>query len=218
MTEGELKTTEAVRSGLADNARTLAAYEQRADAYREQTCHVESGDDPLVQRVARDAPDGVVLEVGSATGRDADALEALGRRVRRTDATRAFVEMQRAAGRDAGVLDVLRDPLVDDEHGPYAAVFANAVFLHFTPEQLHLVLTKVRDALVPGGLLGFSVKVGDGSEWTEWKLGVPRYFTYWRAEPLRAAVESAGFRLLDLTQEAGATWDWLIVVATPDLS
>ena len=199
-----------------DNGLTLAAYEQRAEAYREQTQHVASADDPLVRRLATESPDGVILEVGSGTGRDADALEALGRRVRRTDATRAFVEMQRAAGREAEVLDALRDPLVGAGHGPYAAVLANAVFLHFTQEQLHLVLTKVRDSLVPGGLLGFTVKVGEGSEWTDWKLGMPRFFAYWRAEPLRTAVEGAGFRVLDLTQEAGTTWDWLIVLATPE--
>jgi SAM-dependent methyltransferase len=201
-----------------DNARTLAAYQRRASAYREQTRHVVSADDPLVLGVARNAPDGIVLEVGSGTGRDAEALESLGRRVRRTDATRAFVDMQRAEGHEADVLDVLGDALVDDEHGPYAAVFANAVFLHFTPDELQLVLAKVRGALGPGGVLGFSVKVGDGSEWSEHKLGLPRFFQYWRREPLRALVEAAGFRVVELREEPGANWDWLIVLATPELS
>jgi SAM-dependent methyltransferase len=202
---------------LTDNARTLAAYERQALAYREQTRHVVSADDPLVLAVARHAPDGIVLEVGSATGRDAAALESLGRRVRRTDATRAFVDMQRAEGHEVDVLDVLRDPLVDEEHGPYAAVFANAVFLHFAPDDLRLVLAKVRAALRPGGLLGFSVKVGDGSEWSEHKLGLPRFFQYWRPEPLRALVETAGFRVVELREDPGPNWDWLIVLATPDL-
>ena len=202
-------------SGRADNATTLAAYEARAELYRSQTGQGPQTPDPFVERLAALAPPGEVLEIGSAHGRDADALERLGRRVRRTDATRAFVDMQRAAGHDAEVLDVLGDPLVDDRHGPYAAVLANAVFLHFTPEQLHDVLTKVRGALVPGGLLGFTVKVGDGAEWSDHKLGVPRWFQYWRADPLRDAVQGADLAVVELSARPGATWDWLVVLATP---
>ena len=204
--------------GRADNATTLAAYEARADVYRKQTEDGPDTPDPLVERLASLAPPGAVLEIGSAFGRDSDTLEALGRTVRRTDAARAFVAMQRAAGRQAEVLDVLHDPLVDDDHGPYAAVLANAVFLHFSPEQLHDVLAKVRDALVPDGLLGFSVKVGDGAGWSDHKLGVPRWFQYWRAEPLRAALEAAGLDVVDLSVRSGETWDWLIVLARPGVS
>jgi predicted TPR repeat methyltransferase len=197
------------------NATTLAAYEARAEVYRAQTAHGPRTPDPLVERLAALAPPGVVLEIGSAYGGDADSLESLGRRVRRTDATTAFVQMQRAAGHDADVLDVLRDPLVDEQHGPYAAVLANAVFLHFSPDQLHRVLTAVRGALVPGGILGFTVKVGDGAGWSDHKLGVPRWFQYWRAEPLRDAIETAGLEVVDLSTRSGATWDWLVVLATP---
>ncbi|MBC9823380.1 methyltransferase domain-containing protein [Terrabacter sp. MAHUQ-38] len=204
-----------VAAGQQDNARTLAAYEQRAATYREQTGRVAASGDPFLERLDALAPPGEVLEIGSAYGRDADALERLGRRVRRTDATRAFVDMQRADGHEAEVLDVLTDPLTTDHAGPYAAVLANAVLLHFTPVQVHEILVKVRGALVPGGVLGFTVKVGDGSEWSTQKLGLPRFFQYWQAEPLRHAVAGAGFDVRELTTEAGATWDWLIVLATP---
>jgi hypothetical protein len=204
-------------AGEADNATTLAAYEARAEVYRVQTDHGPQAPDPLVERLATLAPAGVVLEIGSAYGRDADALGSLGRQVRRTDATWAFVRMQRAQGHDADVLDVLRDPLVDDDHGPYAAVLANAVFLHFSPEQLHQVLTTVRDALVPEGLLGFTVKIGDGAGWSDHKLGVPRWFQYWQPYPLRAAVEAARLEVVDVSTRPGANWDWLVVLARPRL-
>jgi len=201
----------------SDNARTLAAYEARAEMYREQTRQSYDTPDPLVVALARLAPPGVVLEVGSGVGDDADALESLGRTVRRTDAAKAFVDMQSARGHQVELLDVLTDAIADDDHGPYAAVLANAVFLHFSPEQLHDVLVKARDALVPGGLLAFSVKVGDGAGWSEHKLGVPRWFQYWREGPLRELVDGAGLDIVDLSTRSGGTWDWLIVLARPRL-
>ncbi|EWT01791.1 methyltransferase type 12 [Intrasporangium oryzae NRRL B-24470] len=201
-----------------DNARTLAAYEQRAQLYREQTRGAGGGAvDALLRTLATQAPEGTVLEIGSAHGRDADVLESLGRQVRRTDATRAFVEMQRADGHVADVLDVLTDRLVDETVGPYAAVLADAVFLHFTPAQLRTVLVKVRDALVAGGLLGFTVKVGEGSEWSTHKLGVPRFFHYWQPAALRAEIEAAGLEVVALEVESGPVVDWIVVICTPVL-
>lgn len=194
------------------NARTLAAYEQHAELYREQTQAL--GGDRWLDLLAAQAPSGTILEIGSAYGRDADALEGLGRSVHRTDATHAFVAMQRAEGHAADVLDVL----ADDITGPYAGVLANAVFLHFQRDELRRVLAKVRGALVAGGLLAFSVKVGDGAEWSSDKLGVPRFFQYWRPEPLRELVEACGFDVVELAVDApgpGLVWGWIRVTARP---
>lgn len=194
------------------NARTLAAYEEQAQRYREQTEALDK--DRWLEGLATAAPAGRFLEVGSAYGRDALALESLGRQVHRTDATRAFVEMQRAEGHAADVLNVLTDDIM----GPYAAVLANAVFLHFQPAELRDVLVKVRLALSPGGLLAFSVKIGDGSEWSSHKLGVPRFFQYWQPEPLRDLVTECGYEVLDLQVDPpapGLVWGWIRVIATP---
>lgn len=198
------------------NARTLATYEATTALYRERTGQqLPEGIGLLLTTLARSAPEGPILEIGSAHGRDALVLEGLGRTVRRTDATRAFVEQLRADGRAADALNVLTDPLVDDQHGPYAAVLANAVFLHFSPGELHTVLRAVADALLPGGLLGFTVKVGDGSEWTTAKLGAPRFFRYWRPDPLRDLVERSGLDVVELAVDPAQPCDWIRVVATP---
>ena len=45
------------------------------------------------------------------------------------------------------------------------------------------------------------------------KLGLPRRFTYWRAGPLRDALEAAGFEVLSVEQSRGAVEDWLQVLA-----
>lgn len=203
------------------NALTLAAYEARAEVYAAQTENAGSiAHRTFLRRLARVAPPGLVLEVGSAQGRDAAYLERHGRRVRRTDATRAFVDMLRRQGREADRLDVLTDDLGAGTHGPYAAVLANAVLLHLTPAQLALVVTKVHAALAPGGVLAFTVKVGDGQEWSEHKLGLPRFYQYWREAPLVALLEEAGFARVDVEvdmgRDQGYQWDWLYVLAWRD--
>lgn len=195
-----------------ENARTLAAYEQEAERYRAQTQALDK--DEWLELLARQAPPGTILEIGSAYGRDADDLEAMGRHVHRTDATHAFVAMQRSDGHAADLLNVLTDEIT----GPYAAVLANAVFLHFRPDELRTVLTKVHAALASGGVLAFSVKVGDGAEWSSHKLGVPRFFQYWRPDPLRALVESCGFDIDEIVVDApgpGLVWGWIRVLARP---
>lgn len=200
------------RGPAGDNARTLAAYEARASTYAEQTSGpLSRGVLAWLATLDRLAPAGRVLEIGSAGGRDARALEALGRRVRRTDATRAFVDLLRSQGHDATVLDVL----TDDLGGPYAAVLADAVFLHFTPRQLRTVLDRVGHALDAGGVLGFTVKEGDGSEWSDVGLGLPRFFQYWRPGALRSLVEQQGWHVLDVTLDRGSQWTWICVLATP---
>jgi 2-polyprenyl-3-methyl-5-hydroxy-6-metoxy-1,4-benzoquinol methylase len=173
------------------NDETLRTYEQAAARYAERTVRADDEPDDLVPLVAAHAPPGAdVLEVGSGPGHDATRLEALGFRVRRSDATRAFVEMQRAEGHEVDVLDVR----TDDLGGPYDVVFAHAVLLHIDRPELPGVLARLRDAVRPGGLLAMSLKEGDGQEWSSHKLELPRHFTYWREQPLRAVLEGVGWR------------------------
>jgi SAM-dependent methyltransferase len=152
-----------------------------------------------------------VLEIGSAGGRDALALEERGVSVRRTDVSPAFVELLRGRGHDADVLD----PLTDDLGGPYDGVWANACLLHVPRTDLSTVLSRLAAATRPGGVLAMSLKEGDGEEWsTHGHVRAPRRFTYWREEPLRAALDDSGWRVLALTHEVGGNGQpWLVVRA-----
>ncbi len=195
------------------NERTLAAYEAAAERYvaAERYAAADSAAvaPPLAHFLAAFAeavgPGGSVLEIGSATGRDAAFLEGHGLAVQRSDATEAFVARLRAAGADAWILNALREDL----GGPWDAIYAGAVFLHFDPAELAQVLRRMAVAVAPGGLLAFTVKEGDGSAWTTEKLGEPRHFTYWREPALRAALDASPWRLDELTSVAGAQDDWL---------
>jgi 2-polyprenyl-3-methyl-5-hydroxy-6-metoxy-1,4-benzoquinol methylase len=189
-----------------DNAETLRTYEQAAALYRERTVRGDVEPDDLVGLVAELADAGAsVLEVGSGPGVDADRLEALGFTVRRTDAARAFVELQRADGHRIDLLDVR----TDDLGGPYDVVFAHAVLLHIDRAELPAVLTRLRAAVRPGGLLAMTLKEGDGEEWSSHKVELPRHFTYWRLEPLRDALVGAGWQPMVLERTSATYGPWL---------
>lgn len=189
---------------------TLASYQANVERYLASLAPQPA--QPFVDHLERFAgllpPGARVLEVGSGPGRDAEALEAHGLRVRRTDATPAFVERLRRAGQAADLLDVLTDEL----GGPYAGIWASAVLLHFGREQLAGVLGRFHAATEPGGLLAFSVKEGDGEEWTTQKLGAPRYYVYWRQQPLVELVTRCGWQPLEVSQAAGPWANWLYLI------
>lgn len=197
-------------SGEDDAARvTLAAYERRATQYIERTSTARS---PLVDDlIAVVAPNAHVLELGSGPGRDAAALEDAGLLVDRTDGALAFVEALVAAGHGARILDLYEE----DFGGPYDAVFANAVLLHVGRDRLPSVLTVARRATRPGGVLAASFKKGDGEEWSDRRLGVPRHFTYWSEDALETTVACSGWRPLSVTESTRSTSAerWITVIA-----
>jgi 2-polyprenyl-3-methyl-5-hydroxy-6-metoxy-1,4-benzoquinol methylase len=195
-----------VTVGPDANAETLRTYERAAAVYRERTVRRDDDADDLVALVVANAPAGAaVLEVGSGPGHDADRLEALGFAVRRTDAASSFVELQRSDGHQIDVLDVR----TDDLGGPYDVVFAQAVLLHIDRAELPGVLARALAAVRPGGLLALTLKEGDGEEWSSHKVELPRHFTYWRAEPLRAALVGAGWEPVVLERTSAPYGPWL---------
>jgi 2-polyprenyl-3-methyl-5-hydroxy-6-metoxy-1,4-benzoquinol methylase len=188
------------------NAETLRTYEQAAQLYRERTGR-SAEDEGLVDLVTAHAgAGGSVLEIGSGPGVDAALLEERGFRVRRTDATAAFVEMLQAQGHRADVLDVR----TDDLGGPYDAVFAQAVLLHVDRAELPRVLARLAAAVRPGGLLALSLKEGDGEGWSTHKVELPRHFVYWRADPLRAALTSSGWEPVVVEHLTTPYGPWLL--------
>lgn len=196
---------------------TVLAYDASAAAFRDGTEN-EVIDAMISEFAAAVGSGGRVLEVGSAGGRDARHLETCGLSVRRTDVSPGFVELMRADGKVADVLDPLTDDLDDPERPgvPYDGVWANACLLHVERTDLPVVLRRLADATAVGGLLRFSVKEGDGAAWsTHGHVAGPRRFTFWRAEPLRAVVDGAGWEVETVRQYVGFQSDqpWLEVRA-----
>ena len=192
----------------SDNAVTLATYEQAAERFRESIPQEPSGVLlELFDLIDAHLPSGgTVLELGSGTGRDAIELEQRGHRVRRTDATGAFVEMIQADGYQADQLNAL----TDEFGGPYDLVFADAVFLHFDRDQLATVLRKAAEA---ASLLAFTTREGDGSEWSTRHLDLPRHFTMWQEQPLRELLTDSGWTILALQRGQTRVGGWFYILA-----
>jgi SAM-dependent methyltransferase len=202
----------------AARAATRRAYDDHADAYAEAVMELPPPVVAAVQRLATLLPtDSRVLEIGSGGGRDAQALEAAGLRVRRTDVTTAFVERLRRQGYDADVLDPLTDSLDDPAAPgtPYVAVWANASLLHVAREDLETVLRRLAAATRPGGLLYATLKEGDGEGWSmHGRVAAPRFFTYWREPELRNVLLRAGWTVRDVERSRDARdTEWLLALS-----
>jgi SAM-dependent methyltransferase len=195
------------------NAVTLATYEQAAERFRASIPTTAHG--PLLEIFellgTHLQPGATVLELGSGTGRDALELEGLGYRVRRTDGAASFVEMMRADGQQADQLNAL----TDEFGGPYDLVFADAVFLHFDRDQLAMVLNKASKA---AGLLAFSIREGEGDEWSYRHLDLPRHITKWQEPALRQLLTTCGWTPVAVLRGQTPVGGWLYVLAQRDAS
>ncbi|HEX5086758.1 MAG TPA: class I SAM-dependent methyltransferase [Nocardioides sp.] len=195
---------------------TVAAYDVDAEAFSDGVSKLSDEFDAELDWFAGAVGDGgAVLEIGSGGGRDAAALEKRGLTVRRSDISPGFVELMRNRGYDADVLDPLTDDLVDERHGPYDGVWACACLLHVAREDVPTVLTRLAGATRVGGVLGMSLKEGDGEEWsTHGHVRGPRRFVYWREAPLGTALEDAGWRVHEINHRTTSNGQpWLVTRA-----
>jgi SAM-dependent methyltransferase len=195
--------------GRDPNDVTLDTYEAGAADYAARSADPGPPVIAFLDMLAELVGSGCVLELGSGPGRDADYLEGRGLRVIRTDGAASFVEMMRRKGHDAHRLDLRTDAF----GGPHDAVLADAVLLHLTPDQLEVVLRRLRAAVRDGGLLAFTVKQGTGAGWSMEKLGRPRYFAYWQEHALRRVLARAGWAVCSLEHSTEPAGNWLQVIA-----
>lgn len=126
-----------------------------------------------------------MLEIGSGPGRDADFVESLGARVRRTDATQAFLDIQARRGKRGELLNAL----TDDLGGPYDGVLALCTLMHIDRDHTAAVLRKIARALQPDGAFLVSMREGEGETTGDYQM------TYWSHADFATRLESAGFRI-----------------------
>jgi len=195
------------------NRQTVASYDPHVPEYVAGTSNVVSG---LTKTWIDAALDGIpfdarLLELGSGHGRDAIYIQKLGYALDCSDATPAFVEHLRALSLEARHFNALSDALSSD----YDLILANAVLLHFNRQQFSNVLAKMSSALRPRGRFSFTLKRGDGEEWSYAKLNAPRYFCYWQPESLPVLLSAAGFSSwsIDAGTFERAHADWISVLA-----
>ena len=110
-------------------------------------------------------------------------------------------------------VDDLSDPAAPGT--PYAGVWADASLLHVDRDELPRVLSRLADATATGGALFLGVKEGDGEDWSlHGNVTAPRFFTYWREEPLRSALGGAGWQVTSVERDESDRGEhWLLVTA-----
>lgn len=161
------------------NAATLRVYEDHWERYIATTSrtNVLAPWYQWIEAAFSKAPSAGVLEIGGGPGWDAAFLEGAGAQVTRTDATAAFVRYQQDQGHPAILYNILTDPIEELGSG-FGMVFAGAVLHHFNDAEATCALGKMASVLMPGGILAFSQRRGDGHGWPTGRLGVSRYFCY----------------------------------------
>lgn len=193
----------------SENSKTVDSYEKKIDTYVATTPTEVDGTmktwmDDFTKGVR---PEGTVFEIGSGTGRDADYFtKTHSLNVVCSDAPSGFVDLLTSKGYPAFRFDVLKDefpvPSAD-------AVFSNAVLHHFTREDAQFIMRKIYKFTAGNAPFAFSVKSGEGEEWTSEKIGEPRFFTYWSMPEIFKLVISAGFKEVEVSQSPG----WLFIIA-----
>lgn len=166
-------------------------YDRQTEAYRQRTLGCDLA--PLYDAFLSRLPAGAhILDAGCGPGRDTLAFLGRGFRVTAIDASAAMVDLAtRVTGQPARLLPFQHIEL----EGAFDGIWANASLLHVPSREIDDVLRRLARALVPGGLLHASVKVGDG----ERVAPDGRLFCDYSEASLRALfARCAGLRLLSL--------------------
>ena len=186
------------------NTTTLATYQEYFSNYLAGTATVASGfQERWLASLLKGLPTSAnVLEIGSATGRDAAYMRDLGYDVQTSDAIDAALRELKRKGFSPIRLNVITDEI----DGEYDLILASAVFLHFTEMELRIVLEKLRSHIAQEGRLAFSVKQGMGDEWSVHKMSAPRYFKYWQPDTLASLLHEYDYVIKDMRITEDNKW------------
>jgi len=169
-------------------ARTLAHYDQNAQAYWEGTRdHDVSQNIGALLQYIEAPPPFELLDFGCGPGRDLKTFKALGHRVTGLEGSPQLAALART---NSGC-EVLEQSFLELElpRSHFDGVFANAVLFHLPSQVLPRILGELRTTLKSGGVLFSSNPRGDGQEgWNGDRYGA---FYDWQA--WRGYVSAAGF-------------------------
>jgi len=198
---------------INDNDRTIQSYQEKVQEY---IAAARPEINPAVRVLINTSLDliprsGMILEVGSGPGKEAEYILSKGFDVECSDAVPNFVEILQKKGFKTRMLNLL----TQDIGGMYDMIFANAVLLHFNPEETQFVSQKICGALNKNGIFTVRVKKGNGAFWSVEKLGKPRYFYHWDPAEFRIMLEKCGFQIVSLTESYTEHNDtnWIGIIA-----
>jgi SAM-dependent methyltransferase len=169
--------------------RTLSYYENNAVRFEERTRdHDVSQNIAALLDAIEGAPPFSVLDLGCGPGRDLKTFRNRGHEAIGIEGAAALAEMARKnSGCEVWAQDFLALDLPSQR---FDGIFANAVLFHVPPPELPRVLSELRAALKPRGVLFSSIPHGNDSETTH---PDGRYGAYHRPETWQRYMVDAGF-------------------------
>jgi SAM-dependent methyltransferase len=173
-------------------ARTVEHYDKRAVEFREGTRDhdVKQNIEALLRQI-RGAPPLRILDFGCGPGRDLAAFRALGHEPIGLEGSPRLAAMAREhSGCEVWEQDFLALQLPP---GRFDGIFANASLFHVPRQELPRVLSELRSALKPDGVLFTSNPRGNNEE--GWNRG--RYGAYHDLEAWRTFLAAVGFAELE---------------------
>ena len=188
--------------------KTVKTYEDNLAAYLDKTPEKPTWEmkERLDTLLTYSFPGASILEFGTWTWRDADYFQSLGYTVQRSDIATSFLVYNTQREQEIISLDLL-----EYRHDwVYDILFANAVFLHFTPPQLEKILGSIKKNLLVGWILGCSFKKWIWEELSTEKMPSPRYFKYRQEDELAVVFGDQGYTIVDMTTTGDDKWIHLI--------
>ena len=172
-------------------ARTLAHYEQRAQAFWEGTRdHDVSQNIAALLQYIEAPPPFELLDFGCGPGRDLKTFTQLGHRATGVEGAARLAAMARShSGCEVLQQNFLQLCLPD---GRFDGVFANAALFHVPSQELPRVLTELHATLKPGGVLFSSNPRADEHKGQEGWSG-ERYSAFHDWRTWREFLSAAGF-------------------------
>ena len=157
--------------------------------------------------------DGMVLDLGAGPCQDSAQLRSLGLRVMSLDRSSRMLTVALPQFPGPRVQADMRNLPIRD--GALVGVWANASLLHLDRPEVVPALAGIVRVLVPGGVLFMSVKdgAGDRCDTSTYGTDVPRWFTYWSADGIDAALAQTGFEIVESFTGAGPKEAWHLRIA-----
>jgi SAM-dependent methyltransferase len=144
-------------------------------------------------------PAGRVIDIGSGSGRDAEALIGLGYDYTGTDISGELLKIARK--RMPRYKFIEQSVYELDFPDKFDGFWCTATLLHIPRQRTDEALQKIKSILRPGAIGFITIKDGKGEELEGFEIEpgavLKRFYTYWSKEGFAKKLEDNGFKVLD---------------------
>lgn len=189
------------------NDLTIKTYKEGFNKYEDRTPKEVSGEfREWINSFTSHLPEnGTILELGSATGRDARYFASKGYKVTCTDIIPEALEKLSQEGFETSEFDFRNEPK-EEWNNHFDGFFANAVLLHAPKDVFEKAVANISKVLKKDGVAGFSLKTGEGEEITLEKMDAPRYFRYHTEAEIREILSKLPFDIISISHVDNEKW------------